>query len=47
MKISILGVAQHFADKVHLVLDFAIGIRLPPPLSTIMAILTTLLVADI
>jgi hypothetical protein len=30
MKILRLGVAQHFADKVHWVLDLAIGIRLPP-----------------
>jgi hypothetical protein len=30
MKILILGVPQHFPEKVYLVLDLAIGIRLPP-----------------
>jgi hypothetical protein len=44
MKIPRLGVAKDFANKIHWVLDLAIGIQLP--LSATIAILTTLLIAD-
>jgi hypothetical protein len=44
MKISSLGVTQHFTKEVDWILDLAISVRLP--ISMMIAVLTTLLVAD-
>jgi hypothetical protein len=44
MKRPSFGVTQHFADGVDWILDLVVGVRLPH--STTIAVLTTLLVAD-
>jgi hypothetical protein len=44
MVISSFGVTEHFADEIDWILDLAVGVQLPH--SMMIAILTTLLVAD-